>query len=312
MRVQSKAVSVGTAIILAAALSACSQVANLQARQALKDANGLYQSQNYRQAAAKYEEVIQKDPNINTVVYFYLANSYDNLYKVPGGGTNPEMLDKAIANYKIAIEREQDPVMKKLNLQYLASAYGPDKLNDASLAEPIVLQMIELDPTDPTSYFGLARIYEDAGNLDEAEKMLIKAKEIQPKLPTVYQQLAGFYQRQGEFDKLIDAVQQRTAVEPENPEAHYAVATYYWDEGYRNTRLVEAQKREYAQKGMESADKALQLKPDYVEAIVYKGLLLRLQAGFEKDAKRQQDLMRQATALQEKAADLKNKQVAGI
>jgi tetratricopeptide (TPR) repeat protein len=312
MRVRSRAVSVGTAIILAVTLSACGRLANLRARQSLKEANALYQSANYKEAVAKYEEVIQRDPNINTIVYFYLGNSYDNLYKVSGKAPNPDMLTKAIANYKIDIEREQDPKMKKLSLQYLASAYGSDKLNDPSLAEPVVQQMIQLDPTDTTSYFALERIYEDTGNLDEAEKVLMKAKDSQPKQSVVYQQLAGYYQRQGEFDKLIDAVQQRAIIEPTNPEAHYSIASYYWDEAYRDTRLTEAKKREYAQKGLDSADKALQLKPDYVEAIVYKGLLLRIQAGMEKDAKKQQDLLKQATALQEKAADLKSKQASGV
>jgi hypothetical protein len=93
---------------------------------------------------------------------------------------------------------------------------------------------------------------------------------------------------------------------------HYSIASYYWDEAYRNTRLADAQKREYAQKGLESVDRALAVKPDYVEAIVYRGLLLRVQAGLEKDAKRQQELLSQATALQEKAADLKKKQAAGV
>jgi tetratricopeptide (TPR) repeat protein len=221
------------------------------------------------------------------------------------------MLTKAIENYKLSVEREPDPKMKKVSLQYLANAYGPDKLNDPTQAEPVVQQLIQLDPKDVTSYFALARIYEDAGNLDEAEAMLIKAKEAEPKQSAVYQQLAGYYQRQGEFDKLIDAVQQRAVLEPNNPEAHYFIASYYWDEAYRNTRLSEKQKREYTQNGLDEIEKALQIKPDYVEAIVYKGLLLRLEAGMEKDPKKQQDLLKQATALQEKAVDLKNKQAAG-
>jgi tetratricopeptide (TPR) repeat protein len=313
MRAGRKAVSAGTAIILAVTMSACGQIASLRAKQSLKDANSLYQAGNYKDAAAKYEEVLQRDPS-QTIVYFYLGNSYDNMYKPnkAGGTANPAMLTKAIENYKLAIEREPDPKMKKISLQYLANAYGADKLNDPSQAEPVVQQLIQLDPKDTTSYFALARIYEDVGNLDEAEAMLIKAKEAEPKQSVVYQQLAGYYQRQGEFDKLINAVEQRAVLEPNNPEAHYFIASYYWDEAYRNTRLSEKEKREYTQKGLEEVEKALALKADYIEAIVYKGLLLRLEAGMEKDLKKQQDLLKQATALQEKAADLKNKQAAGV
>ena len=312
MRVRRKAILAGAAIVLAVASGACGRVANLQARKAFKEANGLYQSQNYKEATVRYQEVLNQDPNF-WQAYFFLGNSYDNLYKPARKGEkeNDQFLQKAIENYKLAAEKSQDPKIKKLALDYLVYAYGPDKLNDPTQSEPIVQQMIQLDPNDTTNYFMLAKIYEDNGNLDQAEAMFNKAKEVKPKDATVYQQLAGFYQRQGEFDRLIAAVQQRAELEPNNPEAHYSIASYYWDEAYRNTRLSEAQKRDYIQKGMEEVEKALQIKPDYVEAIVYKGLLLRLQAGMEKDLKKQQELLKEATQLQEKAAELKKKQTSG-
>ena len=64
--------------------------------------------------------------------------------------------------------------------------------------------------------------------------------------------------------------------------------TYYWDKAYRDFTLKEAEKRDYVDKGLEAVDKALQIKPDYMEALVYKGLLLRLQANLEKDPAKQQ------------------------
>jgi tetratricopeptide (TPR) repeat protein len=315
MRVRSKAILASTAIIAAVALSACGQYGNLQARKAFKDANGLYQAQNYRDAATKYEEAITASPDSPEAVtaYFFLGNSYDNLYKPARKGEpeNDKNLTKAIENYKISAERETRPDIKKLALQYLVNAYGPDKLDDPTQAEPIVQRMMQLDPTNTENYFALAKIYEDAGNLDEAEAMLNKAREAKPKEAAVYQQLAGFYQRQGEFDKLIAAVQQRAELEPNNPEAHYAVATYYWDEAYRNTRLNETQKRDYVKNGLTSVDKALALNADYVEALTYRGLLLRIEAAMEKDAARQKQLLTEASQLQEKAVALKKKQAAG-
>jgi tetratricopeptide (TPR) repeat protein len=318
MRVRSKAILASMAIIAAMAVSACGQLGNLQARKAFKDANTLYQSQKYQEAAAKYHEVITTDPNVDTDpnlvhAYFFLGNSYDNLYKPArkGEADNDKLLEQAIANYKLAAEKETDPKMKKLSMDYLVAAYGPDKLNDPAEAEAIVQKMISLDPSDTTNYFVLAQIYEDAGELDQAEGMLLKAKEAQPKDPQVYQRLAGYYQRQADFTKLIDAVSQRAQLEPNNPEAHQAIATYYWDEGYRNTRLTEAQKREYAEKGLQSVEKALQLNPNYVDAVAYKGLLLRNQAAIEKDPARQKQLLAEAGQLQQRAAELKKKQAGG-
>ena len=311
MRVRSRAVSACAVVIIAVTVSACAKVGELKAKKVLKDANSSYQSQNYKEAAARYEEVLQNDPG-QTVAYFYLGNSYDNMFKPgrQGEPPDPALMTKAIENYKLTVERSEDPKMKKLALQYLVAAYS-DKMNDPEQAKPLIQQMIQLDPSDTASYFALGRIHEDFGNLDEAEAILLKAKEVQPKQSAVYQQLAGYYQRQGEFPKLIEAIQQRATLEPNNPEAHYSIASYYWDEAYRNTRLTEALKREYAQSGLTEVDRALEIKPDYVEAIVYKGLLIRIQAGIEKDAKRQQELLKQATALQEKAVELKNKQAAG-
>lgn len=318
MRVRSKAILASTAVAAAVVVAACGQVGNLKARKAFKDANTLYQSQKYAEAAEKYHEVITTDPNVdndpNLVhAYFFLGNSYDNQYKPArkGEAANDKLLEQAIVNYKLAAEKETDQKMKKLSMDYLVAAYGPDKLNDPAEAEAIVQKMIQLDPSDTTNYFVLAQIYEDAGELDQAEGMLLKAKEAQPKDPAVYQRLAGYYQRQADFPKLIDAVSQRATLEPNNPEAHQAIATYYWDEGYRNTRLTEAQKKEYAAKGLESVEKALQLNADYVDAIAYKGLLLRNQAAIEKDPARQKQLIAEANQLQERAAALKKKQAGG-
>jgi hypothetical protein len=48
-------------------------------------------------------------------------------------------------------------------MEYLVAAYGPEKLNDPAQAEPIVQQMIQMEPNEPTNYFALSKIYEDAG-----------------------------------------------------------------------------------------------------------------------------------------------------
>src|SRR2546426_1169702 len=81
-----------------------------------------------------------------------------------------------------------------------------------------VQRMIQLDPSDPTNYFALANIYEQAGAYPEAEQMLLRAKDAKPADPSVYMQLAGYYNRQGEFDKTISALEQRAQAEPNNPE----------------------------------------------------------------------------------------------
>ena len=298
---------------LAVALVSCGWYGSLQARKAFKEANVLYQQQDYKRAAEHYENVLKADPNL-TAAYFYLANSYDQLYKPARAGEpeNDALLQKAVQNYQLAAEREQNPKMKKLALEYLVASYGPDKLNDPDKAEPLIQQMIQLDPTDPANYFALGKMYEDSGRYDEAEQIFIKAREAKPDDTGVYMQLAGFYNRQGDFVKTIEALQQRATREPNNPEAHYTIATFYWDKAYRDFRLTDAQKSEYAGKGLQAVDKALQLNKDYVDAIVYKGLLLRVQAAIEKNADRQKQMLKEADALQARAMELKKQKATGV
>src|SRR5690606_915806 len=223
---------------------------------------------------------------------------------------NDRYLQEAVTYYKKAAEVIEEPKLRKLSYEYLLASYGQDKLNDPSQAEPIVKKMIELEPDDPANYFALAKIYEDAGNYEEAEATLLKARDVQPRDSSVYLQLAAYYNRQGQFDRTIEALEQRASIEPDTPEAYYTIATFLWDKSFRDARLRDAEKRDYIQKGLAAVDKALEIKPDYLEAIVYKGLLLRLQANLERNPARQQELLKQADALRDKAKELqKAKQV---
>lgn len=297
---------------LAVVAAACGQYQELKAKKHFKDANAMYSQQEYKRAAAEYEEALKNDPSLTTA-YFYLGNSYDNQWKPAriGEPENDVLLDKAIQNYQLAAEKETDPKMRKLAIEYLVAAYGVDKKNEPEKQEPLVQKMIEMDPSDPTNYFALAKLYEDAGDYEQAEATLIKARDVKPSDPAVYMQMAGYYNRQGEFDKTMDALYQRAAQEPNNPEAFYTIATFYWDKAFRDQTIKEAQKREYAQKGLEAADNALKLNPEYVDAIVYKGLLLRVQAALEKNAARQTALIDEAKALQSRAIELRKQKTAG-
>jgi tetratricopeptide (TPR) repeat protein len=307
----------GAAILGLASTLACSKIGNIRAMATFKQANQAYQGQDYKKAAALYEETVTNDPTLSQV-YFYLGNSYDNLYK-PGLKTtaNDEFIAKAVAAYQHAADNLSESLpaeaqLKRLTLQYLAAAYGADKLDDPVKEEPVLQQLIMLTPGESSNYFQLAKLYEDAGLYDDAERIFVLAKAARPDDSNVYMQLAGFYNRQGRFDKTIESLEQRAAREANNPEVFYTISTYYWDEAYRDTRLQESQKKEYVQKGIDAVDRALQIKSDYVEAIVYKGLLLRLQANLEKDAAKQKQLLSDADKLRDQAESLRKAKAAGV
>src|SRR5437773_11766430 len=197
--------------VLAFALPGCAKVGELKSMKAFKSANQAYQQQDYKKASQLYEEAIEAAPDTRPAQqsYFFLGNCYDNLYKPSKKGEtdNDALLTKAVDNYQKAAEKlsasdkPEDKKLGKLSLEYLVAAYGSDKLNDPAKAEPVVQKMIQMEPGEPTNYFQLATIYEEAGAYDEAEKVYQLARQAKPNDPTVYRTIAAYYNRQGRFDK---------------------------------------------------------------------------------------------------------------
>ena len=161
------------------------------------------------------------------------------------------------------------------------------------------------------SYVAVARRYEEAGDLKNAEKDVPRVDEGAAAGPDGVSAAGRLLQPPGDFAKTIAALEpSRIQLEPSNPEGPYTLATYYWDKAYRDKTLDTAQKRELIAKGIEQADRAIQMKPDYMEALTYKNLLLRLQATTETDPAVQQDLIAEADKLRDQAIKIRDAQNA--
>ena len=293
-------------------------VGTLKAIKAFKDGNLAYAQKDWKKSVEKYEAVVEHEDSFAQVpqlatAYFFLGNSYDQLYKPAkqGDATNDSYIQKAIENYRKAADKNTDKAWKKSSLEYLAAAYGPDKLNDAVKAEPVYKEIIALDPNSPENYMALAKLYEDAGRYDDAEAQYNKASEVKPNDSSVLAGKAGFYNRQGDFPKTIDALEKAAALEPNNPEGYHRVATFYWEKANKDYRLKEAEKRDYIMKGLAMEDKALSLNPDYMEAMTYKNILLRMQANTEKDQAKIKQLIDEADKLRNKVIDAQKRKQTG-
>ena len=130
---------------------------------------------------------------------------------------------------------------------------------------------------------------------------MLEVKNLNPDDPIVYLQLAGFYNRAGEFELTIDALEQRARIEPDNPEAFYTISTFYWEKAFRDFRITQDQKTEYIMAGLEASDQAIALNERYVDALVYKNILLRMQANMTTDLDEQETLLAEADELRARA-----------
>src|SRR5687768_12540873 len=113
MKIRSTAASLAFIAGLGLALAGCGKLNEVRAMKAFKDGNRQYAGSHWKEAADQYEKTIALDPNNNVdtcgeggpgCVYFYLANSYDNMYRPTRKGepANDQVLERAIANYKLA------------------------------------------------------------------------------------------------------------------------------------------------------------------------------------------------------------------
>ena len=325
-------VSPASAVALVAVLGAgsvgCSQISALKGKMAFKEANQLYNAQNYPAAAKKYEEVLevgcpggQCAPAELAYSYFFLANSYDNMYRPlkKGEAENDGYLVKAVEYYQKAADQSPDAQYKTRALQYLVGVYGADKLNTPAEAEAIVAKLIAMDPNDVMNYFQLSKLYEDAGEFEKAEEQFRKASAAKPNDPDVDSQLARFYEARGDFEKQIAALSARASKLPQSPEAQHQIAATYWNKACLPSRpqckpieaSTEALKAKYVKAGLQAADKALGLRGDYVDALVYKGLLLRSQVWLEKSTATRDALTKQAEELLQKAQDIQKRRKEG-
>jgi tetratricopeptide (TPR) repeat protein len=171
---------------------------------------------------------------------------------------------------------------------------------------------MQMDPKDTGNYFGLMKLYEDAGRFEEAEQILNQVREAVPNDPNVYVTAAGFYNRRGEFDKAATAFEDRARLDPNNPEAYLMLAAFFEEKARKDYTLSNKAKGDYVQRGLTAVDKALGIKQDFIEALTFKNLLLRQQALVEKNPKVQKELLDEADKLRGKAIELQKLKTKGV
>jgi protein TonB len=102
------------------------------------------------------------------------------------------------------------------------------------------------------------------------------------------------------------AVQERTPPrDPRTPADYHRLAQQYWDKANKDLSLTQEEKLEVIAKGLAAEDRALAINPDYVPALTYKNIFLRMQANLTTDPAATAALIRQADELRDKARALR-------
>ena len=303
------------ALGLAVAAMGCGKV---QAMAAFKDGNKAYKEERFREAIQKYERALELQPDMAEAL-FYLGSSHQALYR-PGKETpdNRQHLDKAVEFFKKSLEvnqgtTENEKLVRANALAALTGIHAEDPYKNYDEAIKHATQLVQENPNDLRNQFAMANLYEKFDRVEEAQQVYEKVFADNPADVKACGALAAFYNKplwegRSRFDQAIETLQKCAALAPDEPGGYQKVATFYWDKAYRDPLLDDPQKEAYADKGLEAVDKALQLKPDYVDAIIYKGLLYRVKALVATNPRLRQQYLDQATTLQKQGLELKKQQ----
>ena len=266
-RARQRAVTAAILLLAAFASAGCNK---LKSKQEIKRGNEFLKAAQYQSALSAYQEALRLDPSEDKL-HKHIGIAYMGMYQP--GSKHPKDLEyaqKAIDNLK----------------QYVA-AY-PD---DQKVLEYLV-----------SMYLNTER-YDDAIAFYQNE--LLKRN---PKDSKAMQSLAMLYFKKGDFDNGVKWLKERLNVvttDPERAEVYYLIGVQAWDRSYNFPDTDPAVRSKLVDEGMAALNKAVEIKPDYFEAISYINLLYREKAKMETDPAKKQEYTDTANKYLQQALEMR-------
>jgi tetratricopeptide (TPR) repeat protein len=221
--------------------------------------------------------------------------------------------DTAVEDFKQAEELDPDLLNARLYLatayasQYIPGAPSDENMRHGQEAIQEYKQVLEKDPNNLSAIDGLASIeYQMAGQPFDAKK---------------FEESKGYHQK-------------HIALRPTDPQPYYSIGVIDWALAYRGNTEMRADynkahinkqvkdteplppdvRKAYTEKyqalvddGIASLKKAIELKPDYDDAMTYLNLLYRRKADMVESTAERDALTKQADDLLDKVKEIKQK-----
>jgi tetratricopeptide (TPR) repeat protein len=225
----------------------------IHARLDLKNGNLSYIAGNYRDAITHYDRAIDRVPTFSRA-FLNRAYSEEALFRASESLDERRMLaDSAAAAF--------------LRYRELVESGHPDD-GQAPGLERVEQHMLTL--------------YLDSQQPDKASALLESRLASHPRDIASVTMLANLSMEQGDLEAALRWHRKRIEIEPGQPEAHCALAVMAWQFSYHNT-VPEDRRPALLDEGVHAAEKAVELRPDYFEALIYANLLYREKAKYAKD-----------------------------
>lgn len=251
---------------LVLSLSSLTSCRKVEARIEIRDANNAYNHEDYKAALQHYSKARDIDPK-----------------------SFPE-LQRMIGYCRVAM--------------YIPEDKSPANEKNADMAANELRQYLRSRPSDKIAREALINLYLNANRTTEAINYFRDWLQSHPADIEAVRSIATLYAKQGNFNEALNWYEKITLLDKNNPEAFYIYGVVCYEKVAKNPPADPAEKLAIIEKGKAALQRAITLKPDYFESVVYLNLLYRQQALVEIDPIKQQELIKQADALRNKAVEI--------
>lgn len=150
-------------------------------------------------------------------------------------------------------------------------------------------------------------LYLDSAQPEKASALLESRLQRHPHDMATLQMLANLAVEQGELDGALQWHRRRLELEPQNPVGYYALAVMAWQFSY-HSRIAAERRPALLDEGLQAVQRALELRPDYFEALVYANLLYREKAKYASGDSERAEYEKRYTEFEERARQVREQQ----
>lgn len=250
-------------VALSLSLSLLAGCQKIQARMEIRDANTAYGKEDYATALKHYQRARQID------------------------GTSFPDLDRMIGYSLIGM--------------YVPEDKSPQNVKNADAAIVELRKYLKKKPDDRIAREALINLYLNADRITDAINYFREWLQTHPADIDAVRSIATLYAKQGNFQESLNWYEKITLLDARNPEAFYTYGVVCYEKVAKNPPADLAERMGIIEKGKAALSKAITLKKDYFEAMVYLQLLYRQQAPLETDPAKQQQLLAEANRIRDEA-----------
>src|SRR5687767_5248299 len=180
----------------------------------------------------------------------------------------------------------------------------PENKKHAEIAIDAFKKYLQAFPADQKVEEYLVTTLINSGKYDEALQML-KEEAQRTNKQEMHQMVVSTMIKSGKLEDAFEWTQRHAA---RDPQVLYSIAVACWAQSYNDPMLSVEQRTQIVDTGLDAAKRAIEIKPDYFEAMAYYNLLFREKAKLETDPLKAQEYYAQAEEWVQKALAVRERQ----